>query len=781
MFKHYLKTAIRNLKSNSAFNAISIVCMALGIVIFAVLEYEVDNEMFFDRRLPEKGRIVETFLEQRYEDGTPDTVPCYDPKMPQQFESPAIAYVFSTVFDPIYGENYTENTYSNLVLTGPDGSSYSVTCQFDNIMPDYFKPKGLTLLYGSRLPQNGREVVVKESLLEQLSIKGDPTEYILEYTSPEGTTMHQEQLHIVNVIKDDKWSRRIKADIFYNVQSLWRVFAVLNDGVDIDEANRMLKDKQFAKHTWEGNRLIVPQVRPVQKNPVSREEIWKRILSVLVLIIGMICFMSNLINTFIRNWHNNHLRICLGSKRSGLFGLLSCQILVTLIPATVIALISAFFLIPFLNTLNTRIVYYHLPYILLLELSVSVFVFILCMVAVFIAVRHMDISAPDRKNTLSHKELNLLKYALLTVEMSLSVMALSSSLSMISSVPRPYCPLSRSQLKQILTLDMRNGSFEQSRDIIQSKIRSISDVEDVLMTTVPIIPTVEEEYHQARVWQFRDNEGGYAYYPIFIYSDTSYFSFFNIPVERMEYDRSIEGIYVSEKLWKAMDGKYPRVLDMTVPDDYHYENPIKCIYAIAGVFERPMGDLNDYDDGYFLGPFNSQNPGLFLYVKVREGANVNSVISRIEDICEEVTGSPCRDKIGTMGGKWLGSSHSTRITIMLYAIAACAGMLMVLLSIMSIITTETGARRKDVSLRKIHGAKASDIARMFIRPYLWVLLVSFLIGYPCSRFLYVSDNEQLLSWRIPLVLLITALIMTLSTVWKIRKIMHTNPTDILKE
>lgn len=33
MFKHYLKTAIRNLKSNSAFNVISIVCMALGIGI----------------------------------------------------------------------------------------------------------------------------------------------------------------------------------------------------------------------------------------------------------------------------------------------------------------------------------------------------------------------------------------------------------------------------------------------------------------------------------------------------------------------------------------------------------------------------------------------------------------------------------------------------------------------------------------------------------------------------------------------------------------------------
>lgn len=51
--------------------------------------------------------------------------------------------------------------------------------------------------------------------------------------------------------------------------------------------------------------------------------------------------------------------------------------------------------------------------------------------------------------------------------------------------------------------------------------------------------------------------------------------------------------------------------------------------------------------------------------------------------------------------------------------------------------------------------------------------------FHCLHGIRHMDNGRLFSWRIPLVLLITALVMTLSTVWNIRKIMHTNPTDIL--
>ena len=785
MFIHYLKTALRNLKANAVFNIISIVCLAVGTIIFAVLEYEVDNDMLFENRLPGRDRIVAATLVQCFEDGQPDTVTSYEIKESRFYDSPAIECVFASVFDQKYGDYSGQgNTYAEMVLTEPDGTQVAVTGQFDRITSNYFKYRGMTLLYGDRLPQNHREIVVKESLLKRLNVKGDIASCVLEYCTPDGDTSHDTQLHIVNVIKDDKWSRRVRADIFYHIDGLRKVQAVLKDGYDIDQANIMLKDNSFPWRIQGNTRLIVPQVRPLQDREQSQTDIWKRLLSVLVLITGMVCYLSNLITSFIRHWHDNRLRICLGSTRNGLTEMLSCQLLATLLPALLIAVISTLFLVPFLNTLDTRIVYYHLPYVIMLELMVTAVVFLLCILVVAIVIKYVNVSVPEKKNALSQRERNLLKYALLTIEIAISVMTLNGTVAMIATAPRPYCPLSRNELGHILTLDMRNGAFDQHRDIIKSRIRAIADVEDMLTTEMPLYPP-DDWFNRTDVEEFNhydESQGRVVsdFHTEFIFCDTNYFSFFKIPIRHMDYDRSMDGVFVSEELWNKMDNNVPEVLHIWVMDDYHYEDAIRTTHSIAGVFKERMGFIRRPYDGYFAGPFNSQHSGHYLFIKFRNGADMKAMKSRIKEICQDQIGNFNNDSIGTMGGKWLGTSYNTRIMIMLLFTAALAGVLMVLLSIISVISADTGARRKEVALRKIHGAKARDIARMFIRPYVWVLLIAFCIGYPCTKMLPGLQDTPLLTWRIPLVLFITALVITLSTVWKLRRIMRTNPSEVIK-
>ena len=326
--------------------------------------------------------------------------------------------------------------------------------------------------------------------------------------------------------------------------------------------------------------------------------------------------------------------------------------------------------------------------------------------------------------------------------------------------------------------------FDQHRDIIKSKIRGIADVDDMLTTEKPLYPT-GDWFNRADVEEFNhyDASQGRVVADIhaeFIFCDTNYFSFFKIPVRHMDYERSMDGVFVSEELWNKMGDNIPEVLHIWVMDDYHYEDAIRTTHSIAGVFKERMGFIRRPYDGYFAGPFNSQHSGHYLFIKFRNGADMKAMKSSIEKICQEQIGNFNDDCIGTMGGKWLGTSHNTRIMIMLLFTAALAGVLMVLLSIISVISADTGARRKEVALRKIHGAKARDIARMFIRPYVWVLLIAFCIGYPCTKMLPGLQDTPLLTWRIPLVLFITALVITLSTVWKLRRIMRTNPSEVIK-
>ena len=123
----------------------------MGTIIFAILEYEVDNDLLFENRLPGRDRIVTATLVQCFEDGQPDTVTSYEIKESRYYDSPAIECVFASVFDQKYGDNPgRDDTYAEMVLTEPDGTQVAVTGQFDRITSNYFKYKGMTLLYGDR-------------------------------------------------------------------------------------------------------------------------------------------------------------------------------------------------------------------------------------------------------------------------------------------------------------------------------------------------------------------------------------------------------------------------------------------------------------------------------------------------------------------------------------------------------------------------------------------------------------------------------------------------------
>jgi len=106
------------------------------------------------------------------------------------------------------------------------------------------------------------------------------------------------------------------------------------------------------------------------------------------------------------------------------------------------------------------------------------------------------------------------------------------------------------------------------------------------------------------------------------------------------------------------------------------------------------------------------------------------------------------------------------------------------LSITSAISTDTGRRRKEVALRKVHGAKAIDIARLFVRPYIIILIVAFAAGWYIATLIRHSVGSfmwiRIRPWHSAIVLFFIAFVMTLSTFWKVRRIMRTNPADVVK-
>ena len=116
--------------------------------------------------------------------------------------------------------------------------------------------------------------------------------------------------------------------------------------------------------------------------------------------------------------------------------------------------------------------------------------------------------------------------------------------------------------------------------------------------------------------------------------------------------------------------------------------------------------------------------------------------------------------------------------------AFIAGVFMVVLSITSAISTDTGRRRKEVALRKIHGARASDIAKLFILPYIVITVIAFAVGWIIAE--SISDLLgsvlwiRILPWHGLIVFIFIVAVIALSTFWKVRRIMRTNPAEVIK-
>ncbi len=117
-------------------------------------------------------------------------------------------------------------------------------------------------------------------------------------------------------------------------------------------------------------------------------------------------------------------------------------------------------------------------------------------------------------------------------------------------------------------------------------------------------------------------------------------------------------------------------------------------------------------------------------------------------------------------------------------------LLVCVMGIYSTIVLDTRARRKEMAIRKINGAKSWDIARIFARLYVLLTALAMLVTIPLAFVLqshyfdayYVADEIQ---DTLPTALLVLAgcLTVILSIVlivgWQVRGIMRVNPAEII--
>ncbi len=116
------------------------------------------------------------------------------------------------------------------------------------------------------------------------------------------------------------------------------------------------------------------------------------------------------------------------------------------------------------------------------------------------------------------------------------------------------------------------------------------------------------------------------------------------------------------------------------------------------------------------------------------------------------------------------------------------------MTIFSAVALDTRARRKEVAVRKVNGAKSLDIYRLFGRVYLVIIAISLVIAVPLcvifNRLIVhligkVTYNDVDLSstlspvWPIILGILIVIALVLLIVGWQIHRVMQTDPAKVI--
>lgn len=772
MIRHYLVTALRNIRNNWVYTILSICCLAIGTAMFSALFYGVNYDDFFENRLPGHNRSYFVYME-RHENINTDARPAqYRSQMPYSQYYDTLRQMSQVEMVSVSGgisESLTFQDADKVYCKGKMEGKY--------VDGDFFRYWNLTLLYGDRIPQNRNEIVVSEALLKRIGYDKEISGCIA-YSE----TRRFDTLQIVNVVRDDRWSRSFGADVYFHISKmptilpLYDIDVVLKEGVSVDEINSIISRyelKDFSKSgVMQLTRFGVNSDRKIKNMLLS-------LLSIIVLLVAVTNFLKHMIMVLKQRGRSNIIRYSLGARQESLTLMLLAEVIVILIGSYAIACYLSFHICTWLNQavyMGDR--YFHLADLLKLNTWAIIGVGLVCAAVCRFAVYGQNRVMRNRI-VAYQRESKLLKYIVICIESTVAVFALASVLVIAMTAPRPYNPLPKSVSDRTYFVETEEG-------------HSGSDTQKEFYHEINRLPQVEEVVASGGGWYgIEFNEyivgNGDRYFQqqmLFSGYDLRYFEFFNIPVEWLTPTPPSKGYLVDRKTYEnylknnvdmnsigKMNGSDIIPIQFVgVFDELMCGNPVVINGEVAVGFSYV-----DYQDADYL--------ATNFFVRFNKGVSKSEAEALVLKTWKEVNPSAIEEPKVRSIPKY--SDEDMRFTALGFQIGGIVCMLLVILSVTSSISAETNIRRKEVALRKINGAKQMNIVGLFIKPYCIILAVAFPIGILASMVLIkkTTDIEGFMgayTWIAPLTLILVALVIALSILRKIRVIMRTNPADVIK-
>ena len=249
--------------------------------------------------------------------------------------------------------------------------------------------------------------------------------------------------------------------------------------------------------------------------------------------------------------------------------------------------------------------------------------------------------------------------------------------------------------------------------------------------------------------------------------------------------------------WKPSEAVGKQIYSMGL-SGYIYPDGTAPRYTIRGVFKNiqlspilpplPSAYLLDADDREVRNPISANITRTRFFTSNIKDVNVlqDSVRAHLQRAFPHVDTRYMPMSFYTIREEIEKALQSERVLMKLLGIASGVCIFITLFGIFSMVSLTCERRRKEMAIRKVHGAKIRDIIGLFVKEYGILLLVSavvaFSVGYAVMKqWLQTYVIQTTISWWIYVAILAAVTLMIVLCVgYRVWKAANENPADVVK-
>lgn len=269
-----------------------------------------------------------------------------------------------------------------------------------------------------------------------------------------------------------------------------------------------------------------------------------------------------------------------------------------------------------------------------------------------------------------------------------------------------------------------------------------------------------------------------------IFTDSRFAETFGLKMLRGEWwsEGKIQKVVLNEEAIRVMGLDDPIGSIISIPS--FYDNSIMEEYEVTGV-------VNDF---HTLSLRNSIQPVIFvsspapfnvLYIRVNPGREweviqqITAILPDIDEILSDVHLTPMSELYDRL-------NQSEQAGLKMFSILAIVCLLISLFGIYAVASASTQRRRKEIAIRKVVGAGAGDIVRIFFREYILQVILAGAFALPVayiamSRWLQGYAYRTNIPWWLLAGVITGIVAVVLATVLgQVMRAARSNPAEVVK-